>query len=107
MGQGLNEIFLVDLANPCDLIAAFGHSQLAIGREMNIVVGTLVRPTMDFVAGLDVVKPRGAVLRLARAKPDVRRGVVRADFPVVFPIRGKAGWFANPTSGRICPSNRS
>ena len=52
---------------------------------MNIVDGTLMRPTMDFVAGLDVLKPRGAGLRLARAKPAVRRDVVRADFPVVFP----------------------
>lgn len=73
---------------------------------MNIVDGTLVRPKMDFVAGLDVVKPRGAVLRLARAKPAVRRDVVRADFPRCVPIREKAGWFADPTSGRICPSNR-
>ena len=53
---------------------------------MNIVDGTLVRPTMDFVAGLDVVKPRGAVRRLVRAKPAVRRDVVRADFPVMFPF---------------------
>ena len=53
---------------------------------MNIVDGTLVRPTMDFVAGLDVLKPRGAVLRPARAKPAVRRDVDRADFPVVFPF---------------------
>ena len=51
---------------------------------MNIVDGTLMRPTIDFVAGLDVLKPRGAGLRLARAKP--RPDVVRADFPVVFPF---------------------
>ena len=31
MGKGLNEILLVDVANPCDLIAIFGHSQLASG----------------------------------------------------------------------------
>ena len=53
---------------------------------MNIVDCTLVCLTMDFVAGLDVVKPRGAVLRPARAKPAVRRDVDRANFPVVFPF---------------------
>ena len=31
MGQGLNEILLVDVPNPCDFIAACGHSQLAVG----------------------------------------------------------------------------
>lgn len=68
---------------------------------MNIVDGTLVRPTMDFVAGLDVVKPRGAVLRPARAKPAVRRDVVRADFPVVFPFVERLAGSQIPQAGEF------